>query len=165
MKLYDWHKCIPFYKDKDMQYFSQTDDDTFATWLCPKNRLIPFQVTRSRRPISPRSGLFSFKLIDYRTEEETNLLSILDDDQLKIYGANQKDIIQHFATQEVELECGLYYYEIYDGFEKFYSEVFRVMDFEIEFETKAIIDGKNLDIEDKPTELDNSYVGGINYMG
>jgi hypothetical protein len=109
--------------------------------------------------------LFSFKLIDYRTEEETNLLSILDDDQLKIYGANQKDIIQHFATQEVELECGLYYYEIYDGFEKFYSEVFRVMDFEIEFETKAIIDGKNLDIEDKPTELDNSYVGGINYMG
>lgn len=160
------HKCIPFYESVTDQY-NQSFDVVFEQkcfWSCPFNQLLPFQITRMKRP----STDFTLKLVSKNGTIE-NITADLDDDQLLAFTCYGKDIIQFFGTQEFDLDCGVYYYQFSDGVETWYSDWFEIYDEEVYIDKELAITGDMYLYIGEPTNLNftennidlGGNVGGI----
>jgi hypothetical protein len=106
---------LPIYKDVNKQLrFTLDASGVYKYWQFPKNTLPGFQFQRNARPQSN----VTVRLIDLAGGD-----TLLANANLISKGA--KDIIL-FKPRQTTIECGSFYYEISDGVETWYSEVFTI---------------------------------------
>ncbi len=122
---------FPFYTSTAHQDANRVN--TPSVRICPRNRLLPFQVQRSHNT----SAINSIKLVDC-SGGETSLgtsyfssigTSIADDSALGVKQFTSVDYMQYAGGPlETKLPYGVYYIELGDSYGKYYSEHFSVRD-------------------------------------
>ena len=136
-KIYSKLLPLAFYSskaDKQAQKDRNGDDNDTAILLCPKNTLIDFQIQRNSTPDT---------ITDFKVYTENDVVEVdLDNDLISLITVTNENIlldILSYSHHELagEIECGVYYIYVTDGTLEFYSDDFRVADYEMDFETNV----------------------------
>lgn len=100
------------------------------TLLCPKNSLLPFQIKRLRSPLN----ITSVKLVSVNGLEDGSEMEIFSNipvSELDVFSFTDEDRVVYYGQEDLtnDLPLGDYYLKITDGSQTWYTEVFRVLDF------------------------------------
>ena len=133
------YQVLPFYDSVSKQNFKQAwmyDDLCSASLICPQNRLLPFQVSRSSR----YNPYLYINLYCFDGTFIKNLITDINAYDLKIYTAGGVDYYSQMGNWDlaVDLDAGLYYLMVSDGITNKYSEVFKVVCFDFDTSHKPV---------------------------
>ena len=120
-------------KLKNKEYMHEENENL---QLCPKNTLIDFQIQRAPSP----ETITEFKVYSENDVLIQTLPTTLITITTVMTENNQMDILVYNHSElDVDLDCGVYYIKVSDGEMTRYSEDFRVVNYEANFETSALV--------------------------
>jgi len=125
------YSVLPFYDSVDKQNFKKEwmYNDVFTVPLiCPKNKLLPFQVKRSNK----YNTLVSLELYCYDGTLIDDILADIPAGDIDIVSSQGYDFIIYYGNKALsnDLSGGFYFLKLYDGSQYWYSEIFNVKCFD-----------------------------------